>query len=49
MIGSAQWLESVPELAQHRVITLRNWQNPTITSGNMESGEWERVVTALQA
>ena len=49
MVGNAQWLESVPELARHHVIIIRNWQNPTITPGNMESGEWERVVTALQA
>lgn len=49
MVGSAQWLESVPELARHRVITIRNWQNPTITLGNMESDEWERVVTVLRA
>jgi hypothetical protein len=49
MIGNAQWLDSVPELAHYRVIIIRNWQNPTITPGNMKSDEWKRVVAALRA
>ncbi len=49
MTGRAQWLRSVSELAHDSVITLRNWQNPTVTPGNMESGEWERVVSALRS
>src|SRR5258708_7337759 len=49
MTGRAQWLRSVSELAHDSVITLRNWQNQTFTPGNMESGEWERVVSALRS
>jgi hypothetical protein len=49
MTGGTQWRRSVPELTQHGLITLRNWQNPTITPGNMEPDEWERVVGALRA
>jgi hypothetical protein len=49
MIGGAQWLKSVPELGRSNLITIRNWQNPTITPGNMEPGEWERVVGLLSA
>jgi len=44
----ALWLGSVPELAHEDVITLRNWQNPAISPGNMKPSEWQRVLAALR-
>lgn len=41
------WLTSVPELSGPSVIRLKNPQNPSISPGNMEPGEFERIVAAL--
>lgn len=43
------WLSSVPELARQNAIELHNKRNPTISPGNMDPDEWERVVAALSS
>jgi hypothetical protein len=44
-----RWMRCVPALADHDVIVGQNPQRPYITSGNLGSRGFERIVAAVKA
>jgi hypothetical protein len=42
------WFNEIPELANYKfLIRLKNPRNPTISLGNMQPGDFDKVVNAL--
>jgi hypothetical protein len=49
MRSEQQWLASVPELRQTHYVRLKNVRRPFFSPGNMPSGTFERLTSALSA
>lgn len=51
--GKRIWYECIPELANYeekgKVVFLKNYRNTTISPGNCNDGDWEKITTALKS